>query len=88
MLVNPMKTKTQVISRSTKLSLFFPNLVLDGTVFERVTDLKIQGVVLDTKLSFESRIRSIAASAPTKLGIVRKALSLVLVTQVMVSRCF
>ena len=43
---------------------------------ERVTELKVLGVVFDTKLSFESNIRSIAASASSKLGIMRKALCL------------
>ena len=34
MLVNPMKTKALVISRSRTLLPIFPNLVLDGTVAE------------------------------------------------------
>ena len=54
----------------------FPNLVLDGFVVERVTELKVLGVVLDTKLLFESHIRSIAASASRKLGVMRKVLYL------------
>ena len=45
MLVNPMKTKALVISRSRRLAPFFPDLVLDGTVVERVTELKVLGVV-------------------------------------------
>ena len=77
MLVNPLKTKALVISRSRTLMPIFPNLVLDGTVVERVTELKVLGVVLDAKLSFEGHIRSIAASASSKLGIMRKALCLV-----------
>ena len=64
------------ISRSKTLAPIVPSLELDGTVFERVTELKVLGVILDTKLSFESHIRPIAASASSKLGISRKALSL------------
>ena len=41
---------------------------------ERVAELKVLGVILDAKLSFEGHIRSIAASASSKLGIMRKAL--------------
>ena len=52
MLLNPMITKALVISRSRTLAPIFPNLVLGGTVVERVTELKVLGVVLDTKLSF------------------------------------
>ena len=62
-----------MISRSRTLAPIFLNLVLDGTVVERVTELKVLGGVLDTKLSFESYIRSMAASASSKLGSMRKA---------------
>ena len=40
-------------------------------MIERVTELKVCGVVLDTKPPFESHIMSIAASLSTKLGIMR-----------------
>ena len=72
MLVNPLKTKALGISRSRTLVPIFPNLVLNGTVVDSVTELKVLGVVLDTKLSFESYIRSMAASAFSKLRIMRK----------------
>ena len=87
MLVNPMKTKALVISRSRTLAPVFTNWVLDGTVVERVTDLKVLGVVLDTKLLFEGHIRSVAAFISGKLGIMRKALFLVC-PPVLVLRCF
>ena len=50
--------------------------MLDDTMVDRVTELKVIGVILDTKLSFEGHIRSMAASASSKLGIMRKALCL------------
>ena len=62
----PVKTKVLVISRLSTLAPIFPNLVLDGTVVQSVTELKVLVVVLDTKLSFESHIRSIADSASSK----------------------
>ena len=50
--------------------------MLDDTEVERVTELNFLGVVLDTKLLYEIHNRSIAASASSKLGIMRKALCL------------
>ena len=38
------------------LTPIFSNMVLDGTVVEKVTELKVLGVVLDTKLSFQGHI--------------------------------
>ena len=61
--------------------------MLDGTVLGSLTELKVLGVILDTKLSFESHIRSIAASASNKLTVIRKALSL-FGDFVLVLRCF
>ena len=87
LLVNPMKTKVLVISRSRTLAPISLNLVLDGTVVELVTDLKVLSFVLDIKLSFESHIRSTAASASSKLGIMRKAICL-FDNPVLMSRCF
>ena len=49
-----METEFLVISKSRILAPIFLNLVLDGTVVERVTEFKVLGFVLDTKLSFES----------------------------------
>ena len=54
---------------------------------EREAELNVLGVVLDTKLPFECHIRSIAASASSKLGIMKKALSL-FGDPVLVSRYF
>ena len=50
MLVNPMKTNVLVISRLRKLAPIFPNLLLNCIVMERVTELIVLVVVLDTKL--------------------------------------
>ena len=76
MLVNPMKTKSLVISRSRILAPIFLNLLLNGIVVEKVTELKVLGVVLHARLSFESHISSIAASACSKLEIRRNVLCL------------
>ena len=85
--MNPLKTNSLEIFRSRTLMPIFPNMVLDGTAVERVTELKVLNVVLDAKPSFEGRIWSIAASASGKLGIIRKALCL-FGDPVLVLRCF
>ena len=54
---------------------------------ERVTELKVLGVGLDTKLSFEGHNRSMAASASSKLGLMRKTLCL-FDDPVLILRCF
>ena len=58
------------------LAPIFPTLVLDGTVVDRVTELKVLGVVLDTALAFQSRVRSITVSSYNKLEIMRRTLYL------------
>ena len=85
--MNPLKTKTLMISRSRTLVPIVLNFVLDGAVVERVTELKVLDVVLDSKLSFEGHIRSIAVSASSKFRIMSKALCL-FGDPVIVLRCF
>ena len=66
MLVNPSKTRGMLISRSRTVEPLFPDLFVDGTVVEMVSELKILGVILDSihsKLAFEKQVRAIAASA-------------------------
>ena len=70
------ETKALVISMSRKLATHFSNLLSNVTKLERLTELKVLRVVLNTKLSLENHIRLIAASASSKLGIMRKALCL------------
>ena len=86
MLLNPMITKALVIFRSRTLAPIFPTLVLGGSVVDKVTELQALGVALNTKLSLENHIRSIAASVSSKLEIMRKALCL-FVDPVLVLRC-
>ena len=45
-------------------------------MFKGVTELKVLGVVSDTKLSFQCHSGPTAAFASSKLGIMRKALCL------------
>jgi len=76
MAVNPDKTKALIISRSRTVYPAFPDLVLGGAIVEIVHELKLLGILLDSKLTFESQIRVIVASTSGRLGILRKALHL------------
>ena len=75
MLVNPSKTRGMLISRSRTVEPLFPDLLIDGSVVEMVSELKILGVILDSKLTFEKQVRAIAASASMRVGILRKTMS-------------
>ena len=87
MLVNPSKTRVMLISRSRRVEPLFPDLLIDGSVVEMVSELKILGVILDSKLSFEKQVRAIAASASMRVGILRKTMS-VFRDVTVVAKCF
>ena len=87
MLVNPSKTKPMIISRSHTAVPPFPDLTLSGSVIEVCGELTILGVCLDSKLTFESHIRAVASAAASKLGILRKTLS-VFQDPSLVVKCF
>ena len=76
MLVNPCKTRVMLISRSRTVEPLFPDLVVGGTVVEMVSELKILGVILDSKLAFEKQVLlEAAASALRRVGIFGKTMS-------------
>ena len=58
------------------LAYIFANFLLFGMVVKKVSDMKVIGVVLDSRLLFESYIRLIADSASSKLVIMRKVFCL------------
>lgn len=74
--VNPGKTKALIISRSRTIYPVFPGLVLNGVPVDVVPEMKLLGILLDSKLTFESQIRAIVASTSSRLGILRKVSSL------------
>ena len=75
MLVNARKTKAMAVSRSLTVLPRFPPLLLDGRVLACEEMLRILGLNVDCKLTFESHLRAVAASAGQKLGIMRRAWS-------------
>ena len=52
-----------------------------------MSELKILGVIIDSKLSFEKQVRAIAASASMRVGILRKTMS-VFRDVTVVAKCF
>ena len=68
MMVNPSKTRGMLISRSRTVEPLFPDLVVDGTVVEMVSELKILGVILDSMLAFQKQVRERASYFYLKEG--------------------
>ena len=87
MLVNAIKIKAMVVSRTLTALPRFPPLLLDGRVLACEDMLRILGVNVDCKLTFESHLRAVAASAAQKLGIMRRAWSVFRDVD-LIRRCF
>jgi hypothetical protein len=73
MKLNASKTVTMIVSRSRTVLPPSPALVLDGVTLDESSDLVILGVTLDSKMTFEKHIRSVARAASQKLGIMRRS---------------
>ena len=67
--LNPKKTKSMVLSRSLTNASCYGDLALSGAVFKKVKSLIIIGVILDSKLTFETHLREILPKAATNLGV-------------------
>ena len=87
MVLNAAKTKSMIVSRSRTLLPAFPVLRLANSVLLESVELPILGVTFDSKLTFATHIRSVAAIAAQKLGIMRKAFK-VFGDQSLAVRCF
>ena len=61
--------------------------MIDGSVVEMVSELKILGVILDSKLTFEKQVKAIAYTATMRVGILRKTMS-VFRDVAIVAKCF
>ena len=58
MLVNHIMMKALIVSRARMLAPIYRQLLMDGIVAKRVTELEVLGVISDTKISFENHLRS------------------------------
>ena len=72
MKLNPSKTSTIIVSRSRTLHPPHPPLQLCGSFLEVSRSIRLLGVVIDDKLTFEDHIRSTAGSIAQKTGLIRK----------------
>ena len=85
--LNAAKTKSMIVSRSRTARPSFPSLVLGTVALSDVSEVDILGVRFDSKLTFESHIRAVAASAAQRLGIMRRA-NRIFGDRSLVVRCF
>ena len=76
MKLNVGKTKTMVVSRSRSLNPPSPALSVDGVLFKGLAYLEILGLTFDSKLTFETPLRSVARSVSQKIGIMKKSWSI------------
>ena len=75
MLLNPNKSHSLVVSRTRSQQLPHPPLILNGSVIQESKIVKLLGIHIDSKLTFEYHLRHISNNISQKIGIVRKCLS-------------
>ena len=73
MKLNPSKSKEMIVSRSRTRFPEHPNLSINGALVNQVDRLKLLGVTLDSKLTFEAHLRNMSRSISQKLGLLRKS---------------
>ena len=73
MKLNPSKSKELIVSRSRTHLPEHPNLSINGALIDQADQLKLLGVTLDSKLTFEAHLRNVSRSISQKLGILRKS---------------
>ena len=73
MKLNASKTKTIIVSRSRTMHPLSPVLTIGGTVLNESDDLVILGVTFDSKMTFETNLRSVFRTASQRLGILGKS---------------
>ena len=72
MKIKQYKIHSIIVSRSRTALPQHPPLSLCGVELETSTFLKLLGIVLDNKLTFEMHICNIASSIAEKTGLIRK----------------
>ena len=71
--LNPMKTKSMVVSRSRIYAPGYGDLTISGAELEEVTSLRILGLTFDSKLTFKTHLREAVSKATKSLGVVLRA---------------
>ena len=72
MRLNPKKTKPMV-SRSQTIAPGYGNLTLGSAEPEEVKSVRIIGVILDSKLTFETHLRHVMSKEARSLGVMLQA---------------
>ena len=72
MRLNPKKKKTMMVSRSHTIAPDYGDLSLGDEEFDEVKSLRILGVTLDSKLTFESHLLDVSSKAVRSLGVMRQ----------------
>ena len=87
MKLNPSKTQAIYFTRSRTVIPEYQPLILDGQTLTVSDSMKILGVTLDSKLSFEDHITLIASTITKQIGLIRKSLK-VFNNQSIAIKCF
>ena len=87
MKLNASKTKTMIVSRSCTMHPQSPALPIGGTVPEESDDLVILGVTFDSRMTFDTYLRSVSRAASQRHGILRKPWQ-VFRDRLLLGRCF
>ena len=72
MRLNPTKFQSITVSRSRTIIPQHPPLFMDGSQITISKSIKLLGITLDNKLTFEDHLRVVAASIAQKTGLLRK----------------
>ena len=69
--LNPKKTKSMVVSRSLTIASSYSDFTLGGAQLEEIKSLRVLGITLDSKLTFETHLREVVSKAARRVGVVR-----------------
>ena len=87
MKLNPSKSHSIVFSRSRTQLPSHPNINVGDVTIPNCTTLRLLGVILDSKLTFEAHLRGVASSVSQKVGLLRKCRN-IYSTDDVVKNCF
>ena len=73
MRLNPKKTKSMAVSRFRTIAPGHGDLTIAGDELEEVKGLRILGVILNSKLVFETYLLEVVSTAARSLRVVRRA---------------
>ena len=75
MRINPGKSQSMTVSRSRTALPHHPSLLIGGSSVSISKSIRLLGVTLDDKLTFEEQLQTMAAAISQKAGLLRKCRS-------------